>query len=164
MVNSCAGSLLCYRSSPAKHEVLQAVVVDNGAEGSKPKPKKGWFRRQSTEPDTKAEPAVDVSFWRLVKYNKPEWPYAVLGSVASIGIGGAQPAFAFLFVAMITVFYDPALVREKSSFYSWMFFVVACGMLLCNTVQQWSFGVMGQRLARRIRVMLFGAMLRQEIG
>lgn len=55
-------------------------------------------------------------------------------------------------------------IRTEASFYCWMFFVVACGGLICSTTMYWSFGVMGQGLARRFRTALFGALLRQEVG
>ena len=38
------------------------------------------------------------------------------------------------------------------------------GALLFSIVQGWCFGVMGQRLARRVRSMLLAAILRQDIG
>jgi hypothetical protein len=42
-----------------------------------------------------------------------------------------------------------------------MFFAIACAIFIASLLQQWSFAVMGQALARRVRVMLFSAMLRQ---
>jgi ATP-binding cassette subfamily B (MDR/TAP) protein 1 len=65
-----------------------------------------------------------------------------------------------------TNFFNPSVgdLLNKASFYSWMFFVVACGVLAATALQQWAFGVAGQALSRRVRLLLFKAMLRQEIG
>lgn len=42
---------------------------------------------------------------RLLALNKPEWPYGVVGFIAAIVSGCAQPAVSFLLAAFITVFY-----------------------------------------------------------
>ncbi|KIY96634.1 ATP-binding cassette, subfamily B(MDR/TAP), member 1 [Monoraphidium neglectum] len=113
----------------------------------------------------KVAPPVKVPFGRLLDLNKPEWPWAVLGSAASTVVGGVQPAFAFVFVSLIVAFYaPPEEIKAKASFYAWMFFAIACGVLIATLVQQWSFAIMGQALARRVRVMLFRAIMRQDIG
>lgn len=41
---------------------------------------------------------------------------------------------------------------------------IAIGSVIINTLQGWCFGVMGCRLARRVRVMFLDAVLRQEQG
>jgi ATP-binding cassette subfamily B (MDR/TAP) protein 1 len=109
---------------------------------------------------------LQVPFSRLVALNRPEWMYLVLGSLASATVGAIQPAFAFIISSLTSNFYTPdaAKLREAASFFCWMFFVIACGVLIATALQQWSFAVAGQALARRVRLMLFKAMLRQEIG
>lgn len=68
-----------------------------------------------------------------------------------------QPAFAFLFVSMIEAFYRPPdQVMGAASFYAWMFFVIACGILAASWLQQGAFAIMGQvggggRASRRQR-------------
>lgn len=59
---------------------------------------------------------------------------------------------------------DSSQLLATASFYSWMFFVIACGVFLATTLQQWSFAVMGAALSRRVRQMLFRSILRQDIG
>lgn len=59
---------------------------------------------------------------------------------------------------------NPDELKSNASFYAWMFFLIACVILLATTAQQWSFAVMGQALSRRVRLMLFKAMLKMEIG
>ncbi len=50
-------------------------------------------------------PAVKVPMRRLLSYNKPEWPYGVVGVAASAAAGVVRPAFAFVMSSIITVFY-----------------------------------------------------------
>lgn len=59
---------------------------------------------------------------------------------------------------------DPQQLLATASFYGWIFFLIAGCVLIATSVQQWSFAVMGQALSRRVRLMLFKAMLRMEIG
>jgi hypothetical protein len=39
---------------------------------------------------------------RLAKLNQPEWPYGVLGCIASAGVGAVQPAFALVIATMVS--------------------------------------------------------------
>ena len=49
---------------------------------------------------------VVVPLSRLLKYNAPEWPWAVVGVVASGVNGAVQPTFAFLLVSVIIALYE----------------------------------------------------------
>lgn len=55
-------------------------------------------------------------------------------------------------------------MKSRASFYAWMFFVVACGTLLSVSIQQTCFAHMAQQLSRRVRVMLLGSILNQEVA
>jgi hypothetical protein len=48
-----------------------------------------------------------VSFKRLLKMNKPETQWAVLGCLASAVLGAQMPAFAVALSSVIAVFYEP---------------------------------------------------------
>ena len=37
---------------------------------------------------------VKAGMLRLLKYNAPEWPYAICGMIGSGGVGLVMPAFA----------------------------------------------------------------------
>lgn len=50
---------------------------------------------------------MDVSFKRLLKMNKPETQWAVLGCLASAVLGAQMPAFAVALSSVIAVFYEP---------------------------------------------------------
>jgi hypothetical protein len=45
-----------------------------------------------------------------------------------------------------------------------MFFVVACAMLLAYFAMHACLGIMAQRMSERLRVLVFGTILRQEVG
>lgn len=53
---------------------------------------------------------------------------------------------------------------RKASFYSWMFFLIGVASFVNSTISQTCFGIMGQRLARDLRMLLFSSILNQEVG
>ena len=117
----------------------------------------------STTTSSSSSTPARASFLRLARLNKPEWPYMAIGSIGSIGAGVQQPAYAFLFTSVIASLYlpTPELVKEKGTFWGLLFLVVAVGGMLAALLLHSGFGIMGHALARRVRVMMFGAMLRQ---
>ena len=55
-------------------------------------------------------------------------------------------------------------VEDKSRKWSLYFVGIGIGALLASIVQSYCFNFMGQRLGKRVRVMMMKALLRQEIG
>lgn len=60
------------------------------------------------EVDEDADPPIKVNTLELFKLNKPEWPYLVMGVLASAGAGVVMPIFAIAFSSILAVFYQPA--------------------------------------------------------
>ncbi|CAI5536823.1 unnamed protein product [Closterium sp. Naga37s-1] len=108
----------------------------------------------------------DTPMARLAMLNRPEWPYAILGSVAAAAHGVIMPFFALILSNIITTFYNPDIsqMRSDANFWAGMFVVLgasACAAIACQTVL---FGVVGYSLIRRVRALCFSSVLRQEIG
>jgi hypothetical protein len=59
---------------------------------------------------------VDVSFKRLLKMNKPETQWAVVGCLASAVLGAQMPAFAVALSSVIAVFYEPVRFSVRPSY------------------------------------------------
>mmetsp|Transcript_10713 Transcript_10713/g.25404 ORF Transcript_10713/g.25404 Transcript_10713/m.25404 type:complete len:1267 (+) Transcript_10713:289-4089(+) len=116
------------------------------------------------EPDAGGQAGPKLG--RLMALNAREWHLMVLGVIGSAGLGATMPAFAVALSSIIAVFFSPDLDEQKQKADMWCLIFVAVGVLsfVCSFLEQFSFGVMGARLATRVRVMLFGAMLRQEVG
>ena len=95
--------------------------------------------------------------------NRPEWHWALLGSVGSGGLGIMMPAFSLALSNIISVFFNPDFEKQKSVIRTWciVFAVVGAGAFACGVVQQFAFTLMGQKLARRVRVLLMQSLLRQ---
>ncbi|XP_063777549.1 ATP-dependent translocase ABCB1-like isoform X2 [Pseudophryne corroboree] len=106
-----------------------------------------------------------VSFLKIMKLNKSEWPYFVVGVISAIINGATQPAFAIIFSKIIGLFAGPAEEMEaKSAMYSLLFLAIGGVCFVTYFLQGFTFGKAGEILTMRIRLMTFKAMLRQEMG
>ena len=65
-----------------------------------------------------------ASFWRLAQYNRPEWPWALLGTVGSAVQGGIMPAFAVSLSSLIGGFYSPDISYIKHTTTTWCLVLV----------------------------------------
>ncbi|XP_043365314.1 ATP-dependent translocase ABCB1-like isoform X2 [Dermochelys coriacea] len=139
------------------------------------------LRRRSTRKSTKKSEIQDdgldvktvqpdevppVSFLKVMKLNKTEWPYFVVGTLSAIINGALQPAFAIIFSEIIGVFAEPdkTIVRNKSNLYSLLFLVIGIISFVTFFLQGFTFGKAGEILTMRLRFMTFKAMLRQDIS
>ena len=106
---------------------------------------------------------VKAGFVRLLGMNRPEWHWAILGSAGSAGLGIMMPAFSLALSNIIGVFFNPDFNKQKSVIQTWciVFAVVGAGAMLCAILQQYAFTLMGQKLAKRLRVLLMQALLKQ---
>ncbi|XP_075128118.1 ATP-dependent translocase ABCB1-like [Leptodactylus fuscus] len=106
-----------------------------------------------------------VSFFKILKLNRPEWPYFVVGIFCAIINGGTRPAFAIIFSRIIGVFAGEAdEIRSRSNLFSLMFLALGGLSFFTFFLQGFTFGKAGEILTKRLRLLTFKAILRQEIG
>uniref|UniRef100_A0A4W4FZA0 ATP-binding cassette sub-family B member 5 n=1 Tax=Electrophorus electricus TaxID=8005 RepID=A0A4W4FZA0_ELEEL len=112
------------------------------------------------------EMVPDVPFGRILALNKTEWPYLVVGTVASLVGGAVYPCVAILFSKIIGVFseHDPEVKRQKTLMFSLLFLVIGVVSFFTNFLQGYMFGKSGEILTMRMRSQAFKAILRQDIG
>jgi ATP-binding cassette subfamily B (MDR/TAP) protein 1 len=128
----------------------------------------------------KAPKEKKVPLTRLLKLNTPEWPYFVAGAFSSAGLGFTMPGFALALSSIISIFfvapnspdcefdfgsegYEHCIV-DGGRRWALIFTGIGFGAWTLGAAQGYAFGVMGQRLARRVRVMMLKAVLRQNVG
>ncbi|KAL2777417.1 phosphatidylcholine translocator ABCB4 isoform A [Daubentonia madagascariensis] len=107
-----------------------------------------------------------VSFLKVLKLNKTEWPYFVVGTVCAIANGGLQPAFSVIFSEMIAIFGpgDDAVKQEKCNMFSLLFLGLGIISFFTFFLQGFTFGKAGEILTTRLRSKAFKAMLRQDMS
>ncbi|XP_052550928.1 ATP-dependent translocase ABCB1 isoform X2 [Tympanuchus pallidicinctus] len=135
--------------------------------------RRGSTRRSMKKPNdtdgkggSPAEELPPVSFLKVMKLNKKEWPYFVAGTLCSVVNGALQPAFAVIFSEIIGIFSetDENVLREKSNLYSLLFLAIGIVSFFTFFVQGFAFGKAGEILTMRLRFMAFKAMLRQDMA
>jgi ATP-binding cassette subfamily B (MDR/TAP) protein 1 len=153
-------SLDMYKSSTASGDVI-AEDAEDLEKGSGKKKEKG---------------NKSVGYWRLAGYNKPEWPYFIVGAFSSACLGMTMPGFALALSSIIAVFYAPVsnpdcagaaasgCVLSGGAKWALIFMGIGLGCILFGILQGYCFGVMGQKLARRLRVILLKCVLTQDIS
>uniref|UniRef100_A0A4W4FVR3 ATP-binding cassette sub-family B member 5 n=1 Tax=Electrophorus electricus TaxID=8005 RepID=A0A4W4FVR3_ELEEL len=130
----------------------------------KRKSKKKIKKRSKDKKEKEMVP--DVPFGRILALNKTEWPYLVVGTVASLVGGAVYPCVAILFSKIIGVFseHDPEVKRQKTLMFSLLFLVIGVVSFFTNFLQGYMFGKSGEILTMRMRSQAFKAILRQDIG
>uniref|UniRef100_A0A669QS60 ATP binding cassette subfamily B member 1 n=1 Tax=Phasianus colchicus TaxID=9054 RepID=A0A669QS60_PHACC len=132
--------------------------------------RRGSTRRSMKKPgepnDTDGKELPPVSFLKVMKLNKKEWPYFVAGTLCAVINGALQPAFSVIFSEIIGIFSekDEKVLREKSNLYSLLFLALGIISFFTFFVQGFAFGKAGEILTMRLRFMAFKAMLRQDMA
>lgn len=113
-----------------------------------------------------AKPKPQPAFWRLLWLVRSETLSLAVGALACLGHGSMMPAFATLLTSILAIFQlsSSAEMLQQASMYAVSLAAVGIGACCCVTVQFYTFGAVGTKLARRLRVLLLEAILRQEIG
>jgi ATP-binding cassette subfamily B (MDR/TAP) protein 1 len=101
--------------------------------------------------------------WEL---SGPERPYLYTGLFGAVLVGAAFPLLGYLLSAMISVFFnpDPQDMRNKAALYAYAFLGIGASQLIGAYLSQYCFGVITERLARRVREKSFLKMLSMAVA
>ena len=138
-------------------------------------------------------PAYKVEFQRLWELNKPDFKYLLIGAIGAFVCGPTYPAWGWMFGVMMDIFYTPVVacsndnpiynpanlgyanceeyfnfqsdqIRKRSFQVFWAWVILIILIQGSNIATFYGFGAASERLARRIRGMMFSHYLRQEPG
>uniref|UniRef100_A0A8C9CBK1 Phosphatidylcholine translocator ABCB4 n=1 Tax=Phocoena sinus TaxID=42100 RepID=A0A8C9CBK1_PHOSS len=116
------------------------------------------------------ETVPSVSFMKILKLNKTEWPYFVVGTLCAVANGALQPAFSVIFSEIIEVRLktprdrDDEVKQQKCNMFSLLFLGLGIISFFTFFLQGFTFGKAGEILTTRLRSMAFKAMLRQDMS
>lgn len=121
----------------------------------------GQIEMVSTADYDRKYPAPRGYFFKLLKLNAPEWPYAVLGAIGSVLSGFIGPTFAIVMSCMIEVFYyrDPNAMERKTKEYVFIYIGTGVYAVGAYLVQHYFFSIMGENLTTRVRRMMLSGIL-----
>ncbi|KAM4697413.1 bile salt export pump-like [Rhinophrynus dorsalis] len=113
--------------------------------------------------DENVEPAPVA---RILKYNAPEWPYMLFGSIGAAVNGAVNPLYALLFSQILGTFSlpDEQEQRDQINGICVLFVLIGGISFLTQFLQGYTFAKSGELLTRRLRKIGFKAMLGQEVG
>uniref|UniRef100_A0A672LZI8 ATP-binding cassette sub-family B member 5 n=1 Tax=Sinocyclocheilus grahami TaxID=75366 RepID=A0A672LZI8_SINGR len=122
--------------------------------------------KKSKKDKKEKEKAPEIPFTKILALNKPEWPYLLVGTLASLVGGAVYPCVAILFAKIIGVFaeVDPDVKRQKTMMFSLFFLLTGAVAFVTYFFQGFMFGKSGELLTMRLRCQAFNAMIRQEIA
>ncbi|KAB0792571.1 hypothetical protein PPYR_14530 [Photinus pyralis] len=112
------------------------------------------------------EESNTTSLMAILKVNRPEGWNIALGCITSLIMGATMPVFSILFgdiLGVLALPNDDDILTESNK-YVIMFVVTGTITGIATILQIYMFGVAGEKLTMRLRQMMFGAMLRQEMG
>jgi len=103
---------------------------------------------------------------RVWSYSKPDYPVLVIGLVAATVNGIVWPAIAVAFAEILVVLYDFDTSEIQYGARKWgiVFLGIGTCSFILNILQGFSFSIVGERLTTRLRVDVFRALMRQNIG
>lgn len=156
-------------------EILEGGVEMKLERGSFRKSLKRSSKRRSSrkkskksrkDKKAKKEEIPEMPFTKILALNKPDWPYLVVGTFASLVGGAVYPCVAILFAKIIGVFAepDPEVKRQKTMMFSLLYLLIGVVAFLTYFFQGFMFGKSGELLTMRLRSQAFKAIVRQEIG
>lgn len=106
-----------------------------------------------------------VSMRRLYSMASPDWVFGLFGTLSSFIVGIQAPLFALgLSRTLVTYYMDWESTQREIRKLVVLFGSAAVASMFAHSAEQFSFGILGQRLVLRIRERMFAAMLRNEIG
>ncbi|XP_054914982.1 bile salt export pump [Poeciliopsis prolifica] len=122
--------------------------------------------KKSTPEEEQEEPVEPAPVARILKYNAPEWPYMVFGSLGAAINGGVNPVYSLLFSQILATFSvtDPDAQRREINGICVFFAMVGVVSFFTQMLQGYAFAKSGELLTSRLRRIGFQAMLGQEIG
>uniref|UniRef100_A0A8C9E5Z1 Phosphatidylcholine translocator ABCB4 n=1 Tax=Phocoena sinus TaxID=42100 RepID=A0A8C9E5Z1_PHOSS len=128
------------------------------------------LERRLSSCSARDETVPSVSFMKILKLNKTEWPYFVVGTLCAVANGALQPAFSVIFSEIIEVRLktprdrDDEVKQQKCNMFSLLFLGLGIISFFTFFLQGFTFGKAGEILTTRLRSMAFKAMLRQDMS
>ncbi|ORY35943.1 P-loop containing nucleoside triphosphate hydrolase protein [Rhizoclosmatium globosum] len=107
--------------------------------------------------------------WRVLQLMKPEWKYIATGVFGATGSGVVFPMFSLIFSSVIVILIGPVTAIDPGPFqganlYAFYFALIGLATFVVFSLQFIGFELAGASLTRRLRLMTFKSLMRQEVG
>ncbi|CAF4122324.1 unnamed protein product [Adineta steineri] len=107
-----------------------------------------------------------ISFFEIMRLNRPEWMFIVAGIISCLGCGLATPIVAILYGYTIKILATCHNRSQQERLYImyFLFFILAIIIFFLRLGQAYFFSYSGSSLSHRLRSKAFFTMLSQEIA
>ena len=106
----------------------------------------------------------DPTFLDLLRLNRPEWYWIVLGSMCAVLVSGSIPLFSICFSDIIHVLAQPVeKMLHDSVFWSLVFLVLGAVIGIGFALEMLFLSVSGELLTQRLRSVCFMSILDQDV-
>ncbi|CEI98787.1 hypothetical protein RMCBS344292_12887 [Rhizopus microsporus] len=107
--------------------------------------------------------------WKVLRDMRQEYMWIFIGTVTSVIAGCVFPVYGFLFSKIIVLISVPGTVIEQGpmqgvNLYAFIFLIIGIIAFFGIGGQNWAFEVAGENYTKRLRLKVFAAYLRQEVG
>ncbi|KAJ3124102.1 Multidrug resistance protein 1 [Physocladia obscura] len=106
--------------------------------------------------------------WRVLGLMRPNWGQLALGVLGACGAGVIFPTFSLIFSSVSVTLLDKSQIDpgpfQGANLYAFAFVCIGFGAFITYTLQFVGFETAGAALTRRLRLMTFKALMRQEVG
>ncbi|KAL6080678.1 Very-long-chain enoyl-CoA reductase [Balamuthia mandrillaris] len=114
------------------------------------------------EPNTgRSGSSGEVSLFAIYGLVPAGIPFLVVGLICSIIDGGLLPAFSILFGDL---FNSPDTVKERVSFIATLFIGMGVATFILHYIYITCFALVGEKIARKLRIMLFDRMMHMDVA
>eukprot|EP00118_Oscarella_pearsei_P021466 m.241042 g.241042 ORF g.241042 m.241042 type:complete len:1331 (+) comp40199_c0_seq19:2286-6278(+) len=154
-----------YHRQISRQASHQSSGTGYGRQESSSKNVKGAEMGEEEDEEEEEAPPSLPPVLRVIKFNAPEWPYLVLGTIGAAAAGVVMPAFALIFARILRVFsLDCDEMEAEVAVYAPVFFYIGIGSAIFEFSKSFFFGYAGEMVTARLRGLAFRAMLRQEMS
>ncbi|XP_013164675.1 PREDICTED: multidrug resistance protein 1A-like [Papilio xuthus] len=108
----------------------------------------------------------DISFSKVIRLNSPEWKSITAASVCSILSGSGMPLLAVILGDFLGVLSNPNPDEVVAEVRRFALIFVGLGVLtgITNFITVFMYGIAGEHLTARLRLLMFDKLLQQEIA
>ncbi|KAM3968188.1 ATP-dependent translocase ABCB1-like [Aphomia sociella] len=112
------------------------------------------------------EDIPEVSFWRVLKLNSPEWKSVTAASICSFMSGFAMPVLAVVLGDFVGALSNPNQEEVEAEVRKFVLIFVGVGVFsgITNFITVFMYGIAGEHLTERLRLMMFQKLIQQEIA
>ncbi|KAI7878594.1 p-glycoprotein [Lichtheimia hyalospora FSU 10163] len=155
-----------------KMESIDVQVLPNGRRVSTVSSVDAFQLKLQKEKELKKQTKEQKApVFRVLRDMRPEWPLMAIGLCGAALAGAIFPCFAFAFSQVIVILSDPTKAYmidqgpvQGTNMYAFIFVFIAIAAFIGFGAQGVAFELAGERYTERLRIRIFRAYMRQEVG